>query len=196
MFAEQPRRMSEAEYLAWEEGQEERHELIDGHPVARSLRMMSGGTSAHALLCASMASALRRRTRGGPCRGYGGELKIRSPTGAVRYPDAMVDCGPLNLRSYFASEPAIVVEVLSPSNTAREQARLLWDYQAVPSIQQIIFLEQDAPAGFAWTRDEQAWRLSEFDGWEAAITLGPLGVELLLSEVYEDILPRPQPAQA
>ena len=63
--------MTLAEFLAWEERQEQRYEFDGSEPVA-----MAGGTATHADIQANITTALRSRLRGKPCKFYGSDLKI------------------------------------------------------------------------------------------------------------------------
>ena len=70
-------------------GIEERYEFVGG-----VLTLMAGGTENHDLISANAIGALYNRLRGSPCRVHGSNLKVRSPSGAIMYPDAFVRCGP------------------------------------------------------------------------------------------------------
>jgi len=63
--------------------------------------------------------------------------------------------------------------------------RLLADYQAVPSVQQIVFVEQDRPTLLSWTRETDGWRLREIEGLNAALDLPSLDLALPLTEIYD-----------
>lgn len=58
--------MTLAEFLAWEERQELKHEFDGVRLVA-----MAGVTAAHADIRANLTAALRSRLRGNPCKFYG-----------------------------------------------------------------------------------------------------------------------------
>jgi len=189
MFAQQPHRMTDEEFFAWEEKtRPERHELLDGIAVPRRLRAMSGGTVGHSLFSTNIAAAVRQKLPPGPSRAHGSNLKIRTPAGSIRYPDAAVDCGALDLKSYIASEPTVVFEVLSPSNRPGQLLVLLADYQSIPSLAHIVFLEQTEPAGVIYSRGESGWVSNTFRGWDTMLELTAIQVRLPLIEVYEDLL--------
>lgn len=200
-----PKPMTFEEYLEWEALQEEKWELIDGQPVLRSARWsydpvtgMAGATYGHNLVIANLLGGLNRRLRPGPCRALPSDIKTRSPTGNTRYPDVTVECGSPDFSSLASAEPRVLFEVLSPSNTLKQQLKLLDDYQAVPAVAQIVWLEQDRPSALSWTREGEGWRRQELEGVEAVLELPSLDVSLPLSEVYEDFgfgTVRPQGAQ-
>ena len=50
-------------YLAWEEQQEEKHELIAGEVFA-----MAGARREHVVVSGNLAVAFKQRLRGGPCQ--------------------------------------------------------------------------------------------------------------------------------
>jgi Uma2 family endonuclease len=65
--------MTLAEFLAWEERQEQRYEFDGSEPVA-----MAGGSLAHAAIQRNLALALGTRLRGKPCQFFGSDL-IKDP---------------------------------------------------------------------------------------------------------------------
>lgn len=193
MLAVRPATMSFEDYLAWESAQEEKHEFVDGVPVPRRLRLMAGGTLQHAGIAANIVVALQNRLRGGLCRAVGSDLKVRSATGNARYPDVIVNCSPLSL-TLVAPEPRVLLEVLSPSNNTSHQVRLVADYQATPTVEQIVFVQQESPGAQVWTRAADGWRVEAFDALEAVLPLTSVGVELPLGEVYDGVAFEAEPA--
>jgi Uma2 family endonuclease len=77
------------EYLAFEESSNVKHEFLDGQIYA-----MAGGTPQHAALAAAVIGLLLPDLRGGPCRAYDADLRVKTPTGLATYPDVTVVCGP------------------------------------------------------------------------------------------------------
>jgi len=186
MAALQPAPMSFADYLRWEAAQSEKHELVDGYPLPRRLRMMTGGTGRHSVLAMRIGAALFARLPKG-CLPYASDLKVVSPTGNARYPDVTVDCSPKTLGQLYAEAPQVVFEVLSPSNTVLEQTRAFHDYQSIPSLSAIVFLSQDAPFAQVWRREGASWRAEQVDGIEERIVLPSLDLTLALAELYEGL---------
>jgi Uma2 family endonuclease len=101
-------RMTPEAYLAYEQDQPVRHELVDGYLYA-----MTGGSDRHEEIALNLASALRVHLRGGSCRVYKGDLKIRVADDFY-YPDVFVRCGADRGDPYFKTDPVLVAEVLSP----------------------------------------------------------------------------------
>jgi Uma2 family endonuclease len=79
-------RYSYRDYLELEEASNVKHEYLEGEIYARA-----GGTPEHAALAASISSALHSQLRGGPCRVYSSDLRVRVlATGLATYPDVSV----------------------------------------------------------------------------------------------------------
>jgi Uma2 family endonuclease len=178
-----PAPISVEDFLAWEATQEDKWELVDGEPVLRRTRMMAGGTHRHALLAANIIIALGPRLRGGPCRALTSDIKVRSDD-AVRYPDVTVDCG-TESRSLTAQTPKVLFEVLSPSNSTFQQTRLLADYQAIETVEEIVFISQDAAEAQSWRRVSNGWTLHDHQGLEGEIPIQALGFVLTMAEIYD-----------
>ncbi|HYH18222.1 MAG TPA: Uma2 family endonuclease [Azospirillum sp.] len=159
-------------------------ELIDGMiVVAHAFPSSRHGDVAGGILVA-LANALRKARR--PCRAQTGTgVPIRLDRDYNLDPDVLVHCG--GARD-TGGKPVLVVEVLSPSNSATEMMKKLHAYQAVDSIADILLVEQDAYAVDHWTRAaDGAWTLRpHLSGPDAVLALPAMGGEWRLEELYGD----------
>ncbi len=178
--------MTVAEFLTWEPAQEEKWELVDGAPRLRRLRLMAGGTYTHGFISMNIGAALKTRLRGGPCAPLTSDVRVVSPTGNTRYPDITVDCGPRGSQ-LTADAPRAIFEVTSPSNTFRDQIRLLEDYQAIETVQHIVFVAQTEMSALMWTRAAGGWRRDEVEGGDNVIDLPALEITLPMVEIYDGV---------
>ena len=130
-----------ADYLSLEKFSNIKHEFLDGEIYA-----MAGGTPTHAALSLSFGAALLNHLRGGPCRVFSSDLRVRvAETGLATYPDVAVVCGELQLDPEDKStvtNPRVVVEVLSPSTIDYDRGKKLAHYQRIPSLQAIALVWQ------------------------------------------------------
>jgi Uma2 family endonuclease len=163
------------EFLAWERAQPERYEFDGIQPVA-----MTGGSVAHARLVRRLVTALAARL-GSSCEAFGGDLKVLT-AGRARYPDATVVCGPVDPRGDTV-QPALVVEVLSPSTALTDRRVKAAEYTGVPSVLAYVLLEQDQPRAVVLRRSG-GWREEVVDGPDAVLRLPEVGVELPLDQLY------------
>lgn len=128
-----------------------------------------------------LASALTVRLRGEPCRFYGSDLKIQVAEGHIRYPDLMVVCSAVDRKATVVHDPVIVFEVLSPSTGAKDRIVKAREYQATPSVQHYVMLEQDSVGATVYARAGDAWT-HEILIAGSILVLPEIGVELPLDE--------------
>jgi Uma2 family endonuclease len=170
-----------ADFLLWEERQPLRYEFDGVDPAA-----MTGGKRAHADIQANLTTALRTRLRGKPCPFYGSDLKIRTAGDAIRYPDGFVTCTGGENASTMVSDPIVIFEALSPSTAATDRITKAREYQAMPSVQRYVMLEQDRIGATVYTRASGDWKhqiLIE----DSLLVLPEISVELPLAELYEGL---------
>jgi Uma2 family endonuclease len=173
-------KMTLEHFLAWEERQPLRYEFDGWQPVA-----MTGGTVAHELIGGTLRALLYERLRGKPCRSVGPTLKIEV-MGRIRYPDAFVYCAPVVPGATVIREPVVVFEVLSPGTSRTDRIEKLLEYQATPSIQRYVILEQDSIGAMVFARQGSAWdgrALTETD----TLAMPEIDVELALADIYADV---------
>jgi Uma2 family endonuclease len=179
--------MTLEQFLAWEESQVLRYEFDGWQPVA-----MTGGTVAHELIGGTLRALLHEQLRGKPCRAVGPTLKIEV-MGRIRYPDAFVYCTPVPPEETVIREPVVVFEVLSPGTSLTDRIEKLREYQATPSIQRYVILEQDSIAATVFTRVDDRWDARPVIAGEI-LGMSEIGVALKLADIYADVvLPEIEP---
>ena len=180
MVAAVQRPMDMAQFLAWEERQELRHEF-DGTSVVA----MTGGTAAHGSIISNLNAALNLRLRGTACRAYGSDMKIRLAR-SIRYPDAFVACSPVAPDDTFIADPVVVFEVLSKSTAGRDLGAKSAEYQSHPSIQRYVVLYQTHRAAQVFFRTGQGWEFETVDA-KGAMDMPEIGIAVPLAEIYEGL---------
>jgi Uma2 family endonuclease len=174
--------MTLAEFLEWEERQPMRYEFDGIGPVA-----MTGGTYGHSTIQGNLATALGGRLRGKRCRFHGSHLKFQVAEGHVRYPDGMVLCSPVDRTATVVYDPVVVFEVLSPSTARDDRIVKAREYQATPSVQRYVMLEQDGVSATVYARSGETWT-HEILIADSILALPEIGVELPLAELYEGVV--------
>jgi Uma2 family endonuclease len=107
------------------------------------IRMMAGGTVRHAQVQGNIFGWLRQQLRGTGCRPYGSDMATATHDFSIRYPDVSVFCGPREAVEHEKAldDPRVIVEVLS-AGTARTDLKVkLYEYQALPSVDTIVFVD-------------------------------------------------------
>ena len=191
MTAAARRRMTADEFLNWALTQEETYELVDGVPVAKfrsGPESMANGTRSHAQVSGNIYFALRRRLRGGPCRPYTDDLSVRTSIERVRRPDVLVECGRGNGGDLEATAPTVLFEVLSPSSQREDLVLKPLEYKRIETVKLYAAVYTDVALLKVWARDEEGrWLDDVVSGLQANLPLPMLGIDLPLSEIYEEI---------
>jgi Uma2 family endonuclease len=131
-------RYTYAEYLGFETSSNVKHEFLDGQIYA-----MAGGTPEHAALAAAVITLLGPQLRGGECRPYNSDLRVRTPTGLTTYPDVTVICGPRTIDALdplAVTNPALIVEVLSRSTEEYDSGDKFEHYKTFPSLREYVLV--------------------------------------------------------
>jgi Uma2 family endonuclease len=182
--------LTPAEWRAWEERQPERWELVHDEPT-----LMAGGTARHNDITINIATALRARLRGKPCRVYMTDLKVLHPSGRWTYPDVVVRCGERLSRETGFDDPVVIVEVLSPGTENYDLQAKRWLYAEMASLKHLVFVAQNRSMVELVTRAEDgSWRSVFLTELTHAVRLDAIGAELSLAEIYDEI-PFPRPSR-
>jgi Uma2 family endonuclease len=177
-------RMTIDEFFAWQEGQAERYELVDGQP----LEMMAGAKNVHDDIVVNLLGELRDQLRGSGCRPFTGDGSVETRPGQIRRPDVGVDCGPRDPNGTKAALPKLVIEVLSPSTRDFDTFRKLEEYKQINSLDTIVLVEPNEPVAFVWRRDAaRGWAEARVRGIDARIAMPELGVTLEMAAIYEGV---------
>ncbi len=179
-------RLSVAEYLAFEAESEFKHEYHDGEIVA-----MTGGTDSHSRIKVNAIGTLFAELYGSGCFIYNSDMLIRADAIHYFYPDFSVVCG--GARHADASKttllnPVLVGEVTSPSTIDFDRGRKLELYQAMPSLEACLILDQRQTLAEVYTREEDGWRERVYRSLNDIIPLPMLECELPLEKIYYEIL--------
>jgi Uma2 family endonuclease len=172
------------EYLELEAFANVRHEYFNGEIYA-----MAGGSPEHAALAMAIGSAFIAVLRGGTCRVFSSDLRVRVlATGLATYPDVTIVCGELQRDLAGDStvvNPKVLVEVLSDSTAAYDRGEKLEQYKSIESLQAVLLFSQTSRRVELHERTESGFRSVVITGEQSA-RLGCIGVELVLSSVYSD----------
>ena len=92
-----------------EEASPTKHEF-----VACQVYALAGASEPHNRIAGNTSAFLWNAARGGPCRVYGSDMRLRIRDTAIYYPDVQVVCDPDGTVQQYATAPCVIVEVLSP----------------------------------------------------------------------------------
>ncbi|MBO0791353.1 MAG: Uma2 family endonuclease [Ktedonobacteraceae bacterium] len=164
-----------------------KYEFQDGQ-----VRLMAGGTGEHDMIAFNTRAAIDLNFRSGPCFVRGADMRVLvEKSGAYFYPDCTVSCDVSDRRrgNRLIRSPRIVVGVLSPSTENDDRGKKLKAYQSVPTIQEIVLIDQFAPHVEIYRRDEDdetVWRHLVFEPNEE-VELASVDVRISFEEIYRGV---------
>ena len=184
MAIESIRQMTVADYLAYEEESEIKHEYIDGE-----IYPMTGGTLRHATIIMNTGGELRQRLKGRDCTVISSDMRIRVSPSRYVYPDLSVVCGDpvTDDKSMTLFNPTMIVEVTSPSSVDYDRVIKRDYYETIPSIQAYLVIDQHRVLVELYMRREGGWLLHRFSDLDAEVPLAPLGCDLPLADICDGI---------
>lgn len=184
--AAQPRCTPE-QYLAMERRADHKSEYINGRVVA-----MAGASRAHNLLAGNFYRELSRQLQGRPCEAYISDMRVKvSQTGLYTYPDVAVACGDIRYEDAGSDtllNPAVIVEVLSPSTEAYDRGEKFAHYRRLESLREYLLVTQDKVRIEHYVRQGDQWLLSEISDPQGSVHLAAIDCNVGVSEIYDKVL--------
>lgn len=170
-----------AEYLEGERQSDVRHEFVDGRIYA-----MSGASVRHNQICGEIYSTLKNHLRGGPCRTFIEAVKVEIADDLSEnyyYPDVFVTCEPADDDSHVVRQPTLMIEVLSPSTSRNDRGDKLANYKRIPSVEEIVYIEQDWPEIFI-VRQSDRWKKHIYSQFDSIVHLESVDLKLSVAGFY------------
>jgi Uma2 family endonuclease len=180
------RHYSVEDYLCLEEASETKHEFYQGEIFA-----MVGASRNHNRIAGNVFAALRAALKGTTCEAFTSDMRLRTPSGLYTYPDAMVICGPMTLsedRLETATNPCVLVEVLSESTRSYDQNEKMNLYRLIPTLRDYLLIEQAAVKVDHWRLESSGrWALTLHQSKNEVLQLSAIPFQLAVSEIYERV---------
>jgi Uma2 family endonuclease len=145
--------LSYQDYLALEESSPIKHEFFQGTALA-----MAGGSPLHAYLGTAISAMLREAFP--QCRVYSADLRVQTPSELTTYPDCALICGPRTAAANdpnSATNPTLLVEVLSPGTAAYDRGEKFVHYQQISSLQIYLLISCNQQRIEAFQRQHNGW---------------------------------------
>ena len=174
------------EFLDWDSGDERRYELVDGVPVA-----MSAPSGAHQIIAVNfgrrLAEALDERP---PC-----SARAETPIAVVdrddvcHVADLAITCHAHEPGQRLLPDPLVVIEILSPSTENKDRKVKLPDYRAIPSVREIVLIDQQQLYCEVHRRqDDGRWLTDLLRRSNARLELESIGFDEPLSVLYTHVV--------
>jgi Uma2 family endonuclease len=174
--------MTPQEYFAFEENTPLKHEFLDGVVYA-----MVGASIRHNTISLNIAVALRAKKPRG-CEVFISDVKLKVKHAAGEfyyYPDVVVSCSQSDRDPLFREQPALLIEVASPSTVRIDREEKLNAYQQIPSLSEYVIVGQDQPLIEIYRRRNNWAR--EVLKPDEDLALESVTITLSRAQIYEEI---------
>ena len=173
------------QYLVLEADAPVKHEYYNGEIIA-----MSGARRNHVQIVSNISRRLSEQLDDRPnCSAWSSDMRVQVAGTVYFYPDVVVACDEqfADDRQLMLRNPSLIVEVTSDSTALYDRTTKLEAYRRMPSVQEILILDQHRIHADLYTRTDAAWIVHEYGELTDTITLSSLGCTLALSEVYAKV---------
>lgn len=176
------------EYAELEKSTEERLEYFDGNVWS-----MAGATLRHETIVLNTGAEIRDKLRGSGCQVYNSNTRVKVPIyPPYRYPDLTALCGDTQTETFYGLEvlinPALIVEVLSPSTQAFDHSDKFTYYKSIESFTEYLLIAQDRPHVTLYTKQNaEIWLHREFNEASDKIHLSSINCEIAVAEIYLNV---------
>jgi Uma2 family endonuclease len=182
------RRTTYADYFSAAQNSERRLEFIDGVIVA-----IPGGSYEHNAIAGHLAGLLAARAS--PVHLYytpDRRFWIEA-SGRARYSDGSIICGKPTRPTHdnqAATNPLVVVEVLSPTSEGDDEGTKRSDFQSLASLQAYVIAAQDARCVKVYRRTQRGEWPAEPEVYRGgdSFELPRLTRAIAVDEIYDDVL--------
>lgn len=173
------------QYLALESDASVKHEYYNGEIIA-----MSGAKRSHVLITGNIAASLHAQLSERPaCTVFASDMRVQVARTIYFYPDVVVACDErfVDDRQVVLLNPSLVVEVTSDSTALYDRTTKLEAYKRMPSVQEILIIDQNRVHIDQYTRLDAGWLMREYAALSEVIALESLGCTLAVGDAYAKV---------
>lgn len=175
----QVEKISVSDYLEGELKSDIKHEYVDGQVYA-----MAGASEQHNTISANVLTEIKNELKQAEsqCKAYISDMKVKVNEFIYYYPDIVVSCHDNSDDEYYRINPALIIEVLSPSTRKKDKTEKRMYYQNMPSVKEYVLIEQDR-CEIEVSRKSDNWRsLFYYPGDD--INFESIGITLSVEDIY------------
>ena len=179
--------LSQQEYLEAERNAEQKHELMNGKIIT-----MSGASLKHNKIVANLIGTIHPFLNGKPCDVFPSDLRVGVISiNSFTYPDVTIVCDkPELLDDNFDTllNPAVIIEVLSPSTESYDRGNKFFTYQQILSLKEYILVSSTSFLIHTITKkDDGLWKFETIADLAASLTIQTIEQQILLSDIYDNV---------
>jgi phenylacetic acid degradation protein/carnitine operon protein CaiE len=174
------------DYLEMQSYSLQKHEYFNGEIFA-----MPGARADHNTITVNLTALLKQKLRGGSCKVFNGDQRVYVEKNSLfTYPDLTVVCGkPLFYKDDKLNlmNPAVIVEVLSPSTKGYDRGEKFKLYKDLVTLQEYLLVDsQSVLVEHFFKNDAGVWVRQKYDQLADNLLIKVSNISLSLEEIYEE----------
>ena len=178
-------KITQEEYLEWESNALQKHEYYRGELFA-----MAGASVRHNVIAKNLMIGIGMRLRGKHCQPYGSDLRIHIPENTLfTYPDISIICRDIveeETNDDYTIEPAVIIEILSPSTKGYDRGEKFRLYRDIPTLKEYILIDSESIAIEAFRINASGhWELEEYKSLNEVLPIPVVDITIPLHDIYE-----------
>ena len=178
-------KLTPEEYLEWESNALQKHEYYRGELFA-----MAGASVRHNVIAKNLMIGIGVRLQGKQCQPYGSDLRIHIPENTLfTYPDISIICRDIveeETNDDYTIEPAVIIEILSPSTKGYDRGEKFRLYRDIPTLKEYILIDSESIAIEAFRINASGhWELEEYKSLNEMLPIPVVDITIPLHDIYE-----------
>jgi len=170
------------DFLAWEEGQDGRYELLKGRANPVKVDTVRRNT-----IRGNVFATLRKAHLSNRCHVFSLGLPLVTPSGDMLLPDVFGVCGKIDREARQLHDATIIIDVAAAGTEEETIDGRIEAYRSLPSVRHIAIVLQDEHAVDMSNRTNSGWARNRLTGDRAMIPLSAVGMTLGMADVFDDI---------
>lgn len=175
------------EYLAMEEAATEKHEYYKGEIFA-----MSGPKMPHNIIFRNLFVGLANKLNGKRCQPFGSDMRVHIEANTLfTYPDISIICGKpetLNNDNWNVVNPAVIIEILSPSTKNYDRGEKFKLYRDIPTLKEYILVDsENIHIEIFRLNQSNHWELEEYSSSEEALHIRTINENISIADIYDGV---------
>ncbi|MCO5239898.1 MAG: Uma2 family endonuclease [Chitinophagaceae bacterium] len=175
------------EYLAMEEAATEKHEYYKGEIFA-----MSGPKMPHNIIFRNLFVGLANKLNGKRCQPFGSDMRVHIEANTLfTYPDISIICGEpetLNNDNWNVVNPAVIIEILSPSTKNYDRGEKFKLYRDIPTLKEYILVDsENIHIEIFRLNQSNHWELEEYSSSEETLYIRTINENISIADIYNGV---------
>jgi Uma2 family endonuclease len=175
------------DYLAAEETALQKHEYYKGEVFA-----MAGAGIAHYRIVRNTSTEIDSLLRDKDCELFPSDLRVYIEANSLfTYPDLTIFCEPINLynnRTDTATNPVVIIEVLSKSTQDYDRGSKFKLYRGLPSLNEYILISSTEVLVEKYTKQaDNKWQFTANNIREESFAIDAIGLFIEVNFLYRGV---------